>query len=74
MSFSLYNTDIWKSDYGARYRPELDLVLKDINIKIVCLFDPQYSSSPHMFIVERFREGRRGGADRFRKVLSAFFS
>jgi len=26
---------IFDSDYSTRYRPELDLVLKDVNIKIV---------------------------------------
>lgn len=27
-----------RSEYSMRYRPELDLVLKDISLTIVCLF------------------------------------
>lgn len=30
------------SEYSMRYRPELDLVLKDISLTIVCIFSMVY--------------------------------
>lgn len=33
--FCLNDTDLCDRNYSTRYRPELDLVLKDISIKIV---------------------------------------
>ncbi len=35
--FRLNDTDLYDRNYSTRYRPELDLVLKDISIKIVNL-------------------------------------
>jgi ATP-binding cassette subfamily C (CFTR/MRP) protein 1 len=35
--FCLNDTDVYDRNYSTKYRPELDLVLKDISIKIVNL-------------------------------------